>query len=84
VRGKDDPVCGGLRRELCARRSPTPIPPEHEQLLEALLEGLRGHGVPQGAWLVEIAQARQALAQADSLLRRLAEAIVSQLPPPGG
>lgn len=50
----------------------------HEELLEALVDRLRAEGVPAGSWLVEIAQARQSLALADSLLRRLAESIVAQ------
>lgn len=48
-------------------------------LLEALIERLRTEGAPAGMWLVEIAQARSALAQTDSLLRRLAEALMSQI-----
>jgi hypothetical protein len=52
-------------------------------LLARLLEALRTEGAPQGAWLIEIEQARESLAQIDSLLRRLAAAVVNQMGPPG-
>lgn len=54
---------------------------EREQLVDSLLDRLRTEGAPQGVWLVEIAQARDQLASIDSLLRRLAAAIVDQMSP---
>ena len=47
-----------------------------EGLAEEVLRLLEERGVPSGAWLVDIAQARTALREADTLLRRLEEAIV--------
>jgi phosphoglycerate dehydrogenase-like enzyme len=49
---------------------------EGTALAEEVLRLLEERGVPSGAWLVDIAQARGALRQADALLRRLEEAIV--------
>lgn len=54
---------------------------EREGLLDALMERLRAEGAPAGVWMVEIAQAREQLATIDSLLRRLASAIVDGLSP---
>jgi hypothetical protein len=47
-----------------------------EGLAEEILRLLEERGVPSGAWLVDIAQARSALREADALLRRLEDAIV--------
>jgi hypothetical protein len=47
-----------------------------EGLAEEIMRLLEERGVPSGAWLVDIAQARSALRDADALLRRLEEAIV--------
>ena len=47
-----------------------------EGLAEEILRLLEERGVPSGAWLVDIAQVRNALREADALLRRLEEAIV--------
>ena len=47
-----------------------------EGLAEEILRLLEERGVPSGAWLVDIAQARTALREADALLRRLEDAIV--------
>jgi hypothetical protein len=47
-----------------------------EGLAEEVMRLLEERGVPSGAWLVDIAQARTALREADALLRRLEEAIV--------
>jgi hypothetical protein len=49
---------------------------DREELVESLLNGLEARGVPQGAWLVDINRIRQALQEADSLLRRLEDAII--------
>jgi hypothetical protein len=49
---------------------------EREELVESLLNALEARGVPQGAWLVDINRIRQALQEADSLLRRLEDAII--------
>ena len=51
-------------------------PLAREGLAEEILRLLEERGVPSGAWLVDIAQARTALREADALLRRLEEAIV--------
>lgn len=53
-----------------------------ERIVDDLLERLRSEGVPAGMWLVDIARVRQSLQDADSLLRRLAEAILENLGPP--
>jgi len=44
--------------------------------VESLLNALEVRGVPQGAWLVDINRIRSALQEADSLLRRLEDAII--------
>lgn len=49
---------------------------ERQDLLEELLRALDERGVPAGAWVVEIDQARDALAGVDELLRRLRSAIL--------
>jgi hypothetical protein len=51
-------------------------PIRREGLAEEIMRLLEERGVPSGAWLVDIAQARTALREADALLRRLEEAIV--------
>ena len=51
-------------------------PIRREGLAEEIMRLLEQRGVPSGAWLVDIAQARSALREADALLRRLEEAIV--------
>jgi hypothetical protein len=45
-------------------------------LAERVLELLEQRGVPSGAWLVDIAQVRRSLRDADNLLRRLEDAII--------
>jgi hypothetical protein len=47
-----------------------------ESLAERVLELLEQRGVPSGAWLVDIAQVRRSLRDADNLLRRLEDAII--------
>jgi hypothetical protein len=61
--------------ELSAR-PPEDSPLRREGLAEEILRLLEERGVPSGAWLVDIAQARGALREADALLRRLEDAIV--------
>lgn len=46
-----------------------------DEIVEALIERLRVEGVPEGTWLVDIAQARAALREADALLLRLERAL---------
>jgi hypothetical protein len=43
---------------------------------EEVLRALEERGVPSGAWLVDISRARHALQEADSILRRLEDAII--------
>lgn len=47
-----------------------------EVLATQILQVLEERGLPPGAWLVDIGRARHALQDADSLLRRLEEAII--------
>ena len=46
-----------------------------EEILDELVEVLEERGVPRGMWLVDIAEVRCTLQNADSLLRRLEYAI---------
>ena len=45
-------------------------------LVEEIVQGLEVRGVPSGAWLIDVARARQSLREADDLLRRLEDAII--------
>ena len=47
-----------------------------DELVESIMDGLEARGVPSGAWLLEIARVRRALHEADTLLRRLEEAVI--------
>jgi hypothetical protein len=49
---------------------------EREEIADEVMRLLEERGVPSGAWLVDIAQARNALQSADALLRRLEAAII--------
>jgi hypothetical protein len=49
---------------------------DRERLAEEILATLEERGVPSGAWLVDIARTRHALQSADTLLRRLEDAII--------
>jgi hypothetical protein len=49
-----------------------------QALADELVKRLKAHGVPEGTWLVEIAEVRRALQDADRLLRRLEDAITEQ------
>ena len=46
------------------------------KLAEEIVRALEERGVPSGAWLVDIARVRQSLREADTLLRRLEDAII--------
>jgi hypothetical protein len=59
-----------------AGRPVADAPLGRDGLAEEIMRLLEERGVPSGAWLVDIAQARSALREADALLRRLEEAIV--------
>jgi hypothetical protein len=58
------------------RPAPAHAPSAREGLAEEIMRLLEERGVPSGAWLVDIAQVRSSLREADTLLRRLEEAIV--------
>lgn len=53
-----------------------PVAPEAAELAEEILRALEERGVPAGAWLVDIARVRRALAEADGLMRRLEDAVI--------
>ena len=61
---------------------PDPAPADHvldgeqEELLQQLLAALEARGVPEGAWLIDIARVRRSLQEADGLMRRLEDAII--------
>jgi hypothetical protein len=52
---------------------------ERAELVDELLRRIEERGVPQGTWLIEIGQVRAALQEADSLLRRIEDALIRQL-----
>jgi hypothetical protein len=54
---------------------------ERERLAAEILAALEERGVPSGAWLVDIARVRQDLQAADTLLRRLEDAIIRSANP---
>ena len=45
-------------------------------LADELADELEQRGVPPGAWLLDIARTRRALQEADTLLRRLEDAVI--------
>jgi hypothetical protein len=49
---------------------------KYAHLVDELLQKLERRGVPEGAWLVDIARIRQELRDADELLLRLQNAII--------
>jgi hypothetical protein len=55
---------------------PFAIAPEAAELADEIVRALEERGVPAGAWLVDIARVRRALAEADGLLRRLEDAVI--------
>lgn len=59
-----------------AEGRPEDAPIRAESVAEEVLRLLEERGVPSGAWLVDIAQVRSSLREADALLRRLEEAII--------
>jgi hypothetical protein len=54
---------------------------DRERLAADILDALEERGVPSGAWLIDIARVRQDLQAADTLLRRLEEAIIRSANP---
>lgn len=50
--------------------------PEAAELADEIVRALEERGLPAGAWLVDIARVRRALAEADGLLRRLEDAVI--------
>lgn len=57
---------------------------QHEALAEAIVRRLEERGLPTGAWLADIVRVRRALQEADTLLRRLQEAIIAEAESPPG
>ena len=51
------------------------------ELAGEIVRELEQRGVPAGAWLFDIARVRQSLREADTLLRRLEDAIISSQSP---
>ncbi len=49
---------------------------ERRALAAAIVQGLEERGLAPGAWLVDIGRVRHSLREADSLLRRLEDAII--------
>jgi hypothetical protein len=55
-----------------------------DELVEQIVSALEARGVPAGTWLIDLVCVRQALRDADNLLRRLEDAITraaSPVPP---
>lgn len=46
------------------------------ELVNEIVRELETRGVPSGTWLVDLARVRQSLREADTLLRRLEDAII--------
>lgn len=46
------------------------------ELVVEIVRGLEERGVPSGAWLLDIARVRRSLRDADTLMRRLEDAII--------
>jgi len=49
-----------------------------EDLVSEVVRALEERGVPSGTWLLDIGRAREALREADTVLRRLEDAIVRE------
>ena len=49
---------------------------EASELADEIIRELEQRGVPSGTWLIDIARVRQSLREADTLLRRLEDAII--------
>jgi hypothetical protein len=54
---------------------------QHEALAEEIVRRLEERGLPTGAWLADVMRVRRALHEADTLLRRLQEAIIEEARP---
>jgi hypothetical protein len=54
----------------------TEAPGEVSALVGEIVRELEERGVPSGTWLVDIARVRQSLREADTLLRRLEDAVI--------
>jgi hypothetical protein len=68
---------GDMERDAHPAFETTQPPSERSnELVENLIAALEVRGVPQGAWLVDISRVRNALQEADGLLRRLEDAII--------
>ena len=48
--------------------------------IEERLARLEAGGLPQGAWLLDVMQARDALARCDDVFRRLQNALIEEPP----
>lgn len=51
------------------------------ELVGEIVRGLEERGVPSGAWLLDIARVRRSLREADTLLRRLEDALIQASEP---
>lgn len=67
---------GDMERDAHPAFETTPPSERSNELVENLIAALEVRGVPQGAWLVDISRVRNALQEADGLLRRLEDAII--------
>jgi hypothetical protein len=54
----------------------TEAPGDVTALVGEIVRELEERGVPAGTWLVDVARVRQSLREADTLLRRLEDAII--------
>jgi len=54
----------------------TEAPSDLSALVGEVVRELEERGVPAGTWLVDVARVRQSLREADTLLRRLEDAII--------
>jgi hypothetical protein len=63
-------------------RAPAPPPDseldERAALAEEIVRRLEERGLPTGAWFADVVRVRRALQEADTLLRRLQEAIIAE------
>jgi hypothetical protein len=56
-------------------------PAQRDDLVDSIVRALEVRGIPSGTWLVDVVQVRQALRDADDLMRRLEEAIIRAASP---
>lgn len=85
--GDGRPRAGHLRPAAADARRPEPDSAQLERsgandLAAEIVQALEERGVPDGAWLVDIGRVRCALQDADSVLRRLEDAIIRVATPP--